>query len=170
LQWPGISAVVPSLSSKLSLEGLVDTEVTLSPEQWALVASIGGGHAVGEVLNERGLGEFDGCKAVKELVGLGLVQVDRIDLPAEPALAAAPAAPEYDPAPPAEYDVPPAPEFHDEDQVANGWTEAELSNLSDVWNDETGQVESAPVEEDQPETGQPVNRGLLLKFLGSARS
>ena len=45
LQWPGISAVVPSLSSKLSLEGLVNSEVILSPEQWALVASIGGGRS-----------------------------------------------------------------------------------------------------------------------------
>ncbi len=171
MQWPGISAVVPSLSSKLSLEGLVDTEVTLSPEQWALVASIGGGHAVAEVLGERGLGEFDGCKAIKELVGLGLVQVDRIDLPAEPVLVMPAPAAEYDPAPPAEYDAPPAPGFpEDGHHVADGWSEAELGNLSDVWNDETGQVESAPVEEDQPETAQPVNRGLLLKFLGSARS
>jgi hypothetical protein len=49
-----------------------------------------------------------------------------------------------------------------------------------VWNDETGQVETAPVEESPAEEGQleegpveaghPVNRGLLLKFLGSARS
>ena len=170
LQWPGISAVVPSLSSKLSLEGLVSSDVTLSPEQWALVASIGGGHAVAHVLGERGLGEFDGCKAVKELVDLGLVQVDRIDLPAEPVMLMPPPPAEYDSAPPAEFDVPPAPELHDEDHVANGWSEAELSTLSDVWNDETGQVESAPVEEDQPEAGQPVNRGLLLKFLGSARS
>ena len=118
------------------------------------------------------LGEFDGCKAVKELVELGLVQVDRIDLPAEPVMLIPPPPAEYGSALPAEFDVPPAPELHEEDHVANGWSEAELSNLSDVWNDETGQVESVPVEveEDQPEAGQPVNRGLLLKFLGSARS
>ncbi len=83
-----------------------------------------------------------------------------------------PPAGEYDSAPSAEFDVPPAPELHEEGHVADGWSEGELSTLSDVWNDETGQVESAPVEveEDQPEAGQPVNRGLLLKFLGSARS
>jgi hypothetical protein len=169
LQWPGISAVVPSLSSALDLEALVGGEVTLSPEQWALVALIGGGRTVAEVLDGRGLGEFDGCKAVKELVDLGLVQVDHFEQTAEP-VTLTPAPPAEYVAAPAEDDVPPVPEFHEEDLSTNGWSEAELTDLSDVWNDETGQVESAPVEEDQPETGQPVNRGLLLKFLGSARS
>jgi hypothetical protein len=171
VQWPGISAVVPSLSSQLHLEALVNAEVTLSPEQWALVALIGGGRSVADVLGHRGLGEFDGCKAIKELVDLSLVQVEHFEMPGE-TVTLTPVPPVQDIAPPAEQDVPPAPEFHEEELTANGWTEAELSGLSDVWNDETGQVESAPAVEDQPEAeaGQPVNRGLLLKFLGSARS
>jgi Domain of unknown function (DUF4388) len=176
-QWPRISAVVPSLASRLSLEVLVNAAVSLSPEQWALVASIGGGRTVAEVLGGRGLGEFDGCKAVKELVELGLVQVDLIELPVVPETLPPPPPRVEDLAPLAADDAPPvpdfrepAPELHDEQLVSNGWGEAELTGLSEVWNDETGQVESAPDEEDQPETGQPVNRGLLLKFLGSARS
>jgi hypothetical protein len=176
LQWPGISAVVPSLASKLSLEESVHADVMLSPDQWGLIALVGGGRSVAEVLEARGLGEFDGCKAVKELVDLGLVQVDHFEVASEPALLtpAAPAQdigpPEPDYAPPAEDEVPPTPTFAAEDVASSGWSEAELTGLSEVWNDETGQVETAPVEEEQAEAGQPVNRGLLLKFLGSARS
>jgi hypothetical protein len=178
VQWPGISAVVPSLSSKVDLEESVDADVNLSPEQWGLVAQIGGGRSVGEVLDARNFGEFDGCKAVKELVDLGLVNVDRLEVPTETTMLA-PAPPPEDLAPPAEEDFPPTPEFPEQSIATNGWSDSELSNLSEVWNDETGQVETAPVEaspveDGQPEeapveAGQPVNRGLLLKFLGSAR-
>jgi hypothetical protein len=75
LEWPAIVAVVPSLGSELALEPAVDDAVVLEPEQWRLVASVGSGKLVGDVLDECGLGEFDGCKAVKELVDLKLVQV-----------------------------------------------------------------------------------------------
>ena len=115
LQWPGISAVVPSLSSRLRLEESVDADVMLSPDQWGLIALIGSGHSVAEVLDGRGLGEFDGCKAVKELVDLGLVQVDRFEVAAEaPMLTPAPPAPDFglpeqDYASPAPDDVPPTP-------------------------------------------------------------
>jgi Domain of unknown function (DUF4388) len=179
VQWPGISAVVPSLSSNVNLEESVNGDVNLSPEQWGLVAQIGGGRSVGDVLDARNFGEFDGCKAVKELVDLGLVKVDRLEVPTETlVLSSAPAV--QDLAPPAENDVPPAAEFPEQSIATTGWSDAELSNLSEVWNDETGQVETAPVEESPAEEGQleegpveaghPVNRGLLLKFLGSARS
>jgi hypothetical protein len=168
LQWPDISAVVPSLSSTLDLEGSVTEDVILSPDQWALVALIGGGRSVAEVLDGRDLGEFDGCKAVKELVDAGLVQVDRADTSDEPEmLAPDPAAEDTVPG---QDDAAPLPEFTDQDVMSNGWTEHELTSLSQVWNDETGEAESAPADEDEPESGQPVNRGLLLKFLGSARS
>ncbi len=176
LQWPGIAAVVPSLASQLSLEESVDADVMLSPEQWGLIALIGGGRSVAEVLEARGLGEFDGCKAVKELVDLGLVQVDHLEVASEAAMLtpAAPGpdfgSPERDYAPPTGDYVPPTPASEGQDVASSGWGEAELTSLSEVWNDETGQVETAPVEEEQAEAGQPVNRGLLLKFLGSARS
>jgi hypothetical protein len=168
LQWPEISAVVPSLSSTLDLEGSVTEDVILSPDQWALVALIGGGRSVAEVLDGRDLGEFDGCKAVKELVDAGLVEVDRAEVVDEPEVltpgaAAEDGAPEQD-------DASPLPQFTDDDVPSNGWSESELSSLSEVWNDETDQVEGTAEDEGQTEGGQPVNRGLLLKFLGSARS
>jgi len=169
VQWPGISAVVPSLSTIVHLEDSVHGDVNVSPAQWGLIAQIGSGRAVGEVLDARDFGEFDGCKAVKELVDLGLVQVDHIDAAPEPVVLL-PAPSTEDLGPPAEDDVPPAPEYPQESVLGNGWSNAELTDLSEVWNDETGQVETAPVEDEPVEAGHPVNRGLLLKFLGSARS
>jgi Domain of unknown function (DUF4388) len=191
VQWPGISAVVPSLSSTVNLEESVDGEVNLSPVQWGLVAQFGSGRAVGDVLDARNFGEFDGCKAVKELVELGLVKVDHVDTSAEPVVLL-PTSSIEDFAPPAEGNPPtednsPAPEYPGESVeypaeslATNGWSNSDLTSLSEVWNDETGQVESgqveigqgdaAPVEDEPVEAGHPVNRGLLLKFLGSARS
>jgi hypothetical protein len=189
LQWPAISAVVPSLSAQLNLEASVPQEVILSPDQWGLVAQIGGGHTVGEILDARSLGEFDGCKAVRDLVDMGLVKVDHFEAFTQPVVLS-PSPSTEDLAPSSEDQLPPAPEYPQDGITANGitsngWTDAELSNLSQVWNDETGRVETAPVEdglvdeglvdnglveEDAAEAGHPVNRGLLLKFLGSARS
>lgn len=74
-EWPSIVATVPSQSCRLELEASFDGPVMLRANQWQVVATIGGGRPVGAVLTERGLGEFNGCKAVKELVDLGLVRV-----------------------------------------------------------------------------------------------
>ena len=74
-EWPGIVGIVPSLSSELGLQESIDDEVVVSPEQWRLIASIGSGRRVADVLEARDLGEFDGCKAIKELVETRLVHV-----------------------------------------------------------------------------------------------
>ncbi len=74
-EWPSIMATVPSQSCRVALEASFDGPVMLRADQWQMVATIGSGRPVGAVLTERGLGEFDGRKAVKELVDLGLVKV-----------------------------------------------------------------------------------------------
>ena len=74
-QWPGIAAAVPSLNCEVGLQESVDGTVMLRPDQWQLVATIAGGHTVAAVLEARGLAEFDGCRALKELVDLRLVKV-----------------------------------------------------------------------------------------------
>jgi Domain of unknown function (DUF4388) len=190
-EWPQIAAVVPSLSSRLHLQGSVDDQVHLSPPQWSLVASIGDGRSVGDVLMARDLGEFDGSKAVKELVDLHLVWVEELEPPVAVELSTSAVAPDLSDddgeltpwygtngpdltdlaaiSTPAEItqfvDVPDVPEVSEVEG---------LTNLSEVWNDEIGDVESSVVDApgvDEPaEAAQPVNRGLLLKFLGSARS
>jgi len=176
-EWPTICAAVPSLQSELSLRESVEGAVMLRPEQWQLVATIGGGRRVGEVLNLRELGEFNGCQALKELVDLHLVRVTgEYDEVHERPLSPGPAVPAAQADEAGTPEVAPSLATSEEQNWAhNGahWGEAgeaaEVADLSKVWDEET--VESAPTEQvpaaAQPE---PVNRGLLLKFLGSARN
>ena len=81
MQWPAIAAAIPSLYCELNLNESVDGTVMLRPDQWQLVAAIAGGRQVVDVLNQRGLGEFDGCRAIKDLVDLRLVKVSGSDAP-----------------------------------------------------------------------------------------
>lgn len=167
MQWPAIAAAIPSLHSELRLEESVEGTVMLRADQWQLIATVGGGRMVGDVLHVRNLGEFDGCKAIKELIDLRLVFVASTPAPQVEA-AAVPQAVETadlfaDPVA-TEHPVPEEP--HQEGQVAE---EAQVADLSEVWDDEPAEVEPAP-EVEEPRAPEPVNRGLLLKFLGSARN
>lgn len=75
-EWREIVEVVPSLGHRLQLRGdRPGEEVILDPDQWMMVVAIGAGHTVGEVIEERGLQEFDGCRAVRALVDAALVEV-----------------------------------------------------------------------------------------------
>lgn len=75
-EWLEIVEVVPSLSHRLQLRSdRPADDVILDPDQWLMVVAIGAGHSVGEVIDERGLQEFDGCRAVRALVDASLVQV-----------------------------------------------------------------------------------------------
>lgn len=205
-QWPAIAAVVPSLYSELQLQESVEGTVMLRPDQWQLVATIGGGRRVGDVLQARQLGEFDGCKAVKELVDADLVRVTPVDAPVGILAAPRPGAPVpvsaraagpvpgspvpgspvgsplvgSPPAPPVavpEAEVAPGPdEAEPRAEGPLGWAEEgdrlEVADLSEGWQqgpEEAPEVEEAEPAEQVP-TPEPVNRGLLLKFLGSARN
>lgn len=76
-KWADIVAVVPSLDHRLSLmPDLTADTVNLSSQQWGLVVQIGEGRTVGEVIEGRNLGEFDGCQAIKTLVETALVRID----------------------------------------------------------------------------------------------
>jgi hypothetical protein len=149
-EWPAIAAVVPSLGRQVCLSEAVGSPVTLLPVQWQLVAAIGGGKEAGEVLDALQLGEFDGSKALKELVELGVVQVAT---PVDPSAVEEPV-PAADTGPEHALDVAAfAPEFPEEWPEPADQAEPEL--------------EAEPEAVPEPE---PVNRGLLLKFLGSARN
>jgi hypothetical protein len=156
-EWPAIEAVVPSLEAVVSLKGSVGEPVTLLPEEWQLVTAIGSGRPVRDVLAARGLGEFEGRKALKKLVDLHLVEVVISDVEHANGSASATAVPAFVP--------------------ESGWQQGdEVADLSEVWEDNLGGAISAPEEPEPPEEPEavpqpePVNRGLLLKFLGSARN
>lgn len=74
-EWDQIVAVVPSLGHRVELRDAPGDEVQLSAEQWAMVVSIAGGRSVGEVIDERSLQEFDGCRTIRSLVEASLVEV-----------------------------------------------------------------------------------------------
>jgi hypothetical protein len=101
---------------------------------------------MGDVLGLRGLGEFEGCKAVKELADLRLIEVVKAGA-SEPSRVEAPA---------------PKPD-------QGNWADTEVADLSGVWEEGSDNPEEAE-EASSAESAEPVNRGLLLKFLGSARN
>lgn len=75
-EWNDIVRVVPSLSHRVQLRAESPAQtVSLEPDQWLMVVAIGAGRTVGEVIDQRGLQEFDGCKAVRTLVDASLVDV-----------------------------------------------------------------------------------------------
>ena len=167
-EWPAIEAVIPATSAMVRLQDELASPVTLDPEQWQLIATIGWGRPVGEVLAARGMGEFEGCQAVKRLVDMHLVEVVPVgversngDAPPVRTLAAVGAS----------VAGPGGADWQEMDDV---------SELSEIWDDADGRVVAdgqavadgeTPGTEAEPEPApEPVNRGLLLKFLGSARN
>lgn len=89
-EWQDIVAVVPSLSHRVQLLAAAPgDQVVLDPSQWAMVVGIGAGRTVGAVIDERGLQEFDGCRAIRSLVEASLAEVvEPVEEPAveEPAV------------------------------------------------------------------------------------
>jgi hypothetical protein len=187
--------------------------VTLTADQWKLVATIGGGKSAADVLKTQGFGEFEGCKAVKELVDLRLVHVDSSDVP--PAQQLLTPAAERSSEAVSDYNAEHNFEYSDQtsdhasgngsdhnsrpsdhasdngsdhsadlsgtsggtvawDGAAQGTAQAdEVADLSEVWHEDDAQLPveaEEPVEEVVAPAPEPVNRGLLLKFLGSARN
>lgn len=83
-EWREIVAVVPSLEHRVHLvdEPPADS-VTLDRAQWKLVVAVGAGGSIADVLSARCLDEFEGCRAVRDLVQASLVELS------EPAAGAA---------------------------------------------------------------------------------
>ncbi|MGH9151863.1 MAG: DUF4388 domain-containing protein, partial [Acidimicrobiales bacterium] len=75
-QWRAIEAVVPSLGCTVALAPeLTGDDVTVSRDRWKhLVAAASAGDVAG-VMARLGVGEYDACRTVKDLVDAGLVRV-----------------------------------------------------------------------------------------------
>lgn len=84
-QWAVIERVVPSVHSWVELADQIETEaITLTADQWRLVASISTG-ATARVLGDRfEMTDLEAMGRVKELVELGVVEVGDIVEVAEP--------------------------------------------------------------------------------------
>lgn len=218
--WQAIEAVVPSMACTLRLTPELGPEhVTVSRLQWKQLVAVAGAGDVSTVMKSLGLGEYETCRTVKELVEAGLVQVGkapatparsveppRVTRTTTPTPAAAPApAPRPAPAPPsprtASAPTASRPTSAAPAVAANGGRSAaprrgpagaapgdvadELVQQLSSLGDDTGKRASggsapakgkraAPDTADDEEGGdgngdEPINRGMLLKFLSSVR-
>jgi hypothetical protein len=76
-EWRSIEAVVPSLSVRVRMVAHAPApEVSVTAEQWEVLAVIAGGAPVEAVAQALTLGEFGACQVVKRLVDAALVEVE----------------------------------------------------------------------------------------------
>ncbi|MDW3218846.1 MAG: DUF4388 domain-containing protein [Acidimicrobiales bacterium] len=93
VEWRAIEEVIPSLDVWVGLRTSLDgPDVMVDQARWGGIAAIGSGAQVGAVAERLELNEIDGCRLVKELLELGLVEF--IDEPA-----GIPAATSFEPQP-----------------------------------------------------------------------
>ena len=75
-EWREIERVVPSLDCWLDLSPEPPAaHVSMRAEQWRLIVAVGGGCRVDAIVDHLGGSELGGCRAVKELIEAGLVQL-----------------------------------------------------------------------------------------------
>lgn len=211
VEWRGIEAVVPSLEAAVRLVPEAPGEqVTVRSDQWRLLVAIASEMRVQGVIDRTGMGEFDTCRTIKELVEAGLAEVQGADEPVAKSAARVAAEPAAD-------DASAAVDDGDEDLVelpkrkprsgtsrakaaeakrpveeeaafasisaaavaaAEELPEAEakvlVEQLAALGDDEEAAKELARRVVAGEDLGdgddEPINRGLLLKFLSSVRS
>lgn len=86
-EWREIEAIVPSLTSWVSLcTDLPADEITIDQDRWTTLVAVGSGATVGNVGESLGLAELPVSRAVRELVELGIADVEaRAPEPVQPA-------------------------------------------------------------------------------------
>ena len=76
-EWRSLVLVVPSLDAWLSLtDELKGRDVVVDAARWRIIVTIGSGATVGEVGRRVGLGDLAVMRAVKEVIELGLADVN----------------------------------------------------------------------------------------------
>jgi hypothetical protein len=216
-EWRSIEAVVPSLSVRVRMVAHAPApEVTITAEQWEVLAVIAGGAPVDAVAQALTLGEFGACQVVKRLVDAALVEIE--DTTAHFAATAATSTGEIEhlveipkrrrrvEEPPSAPEETPVRTLADaraareaqqrEDDLLGNQEEIDAAmaalspekaralarELAELGTEAADAVEAAaraatPEERAAAlkgvltdEHGEPINRGLLLKFLSSVRS
>ncbi len=151
-EWNELEAVVPSLAHHVTLApDLSADEVTIDADRWKTVVAVASGRTVGELAKDLGLTELGVSRVVRDLVELGVADVDGPGRPESAPRAEAPSQmPRRAPAPgpvteplPVIPDIPDIPEPLPEGQRA-GWRSA----------DKTGEVPAV----DPPDPGPLPSR------------
>jgi hypothetical protein len=84
-EWREIESVVPSLQVRVRMVPEVDDEVQVSRDTWRVLACVGTGASGHDVAHHLGQGEFDVCRALRDLVDAGMVEVTDVEPDEEPA-------------------------------------------------------------------------------------
>lgn len=182
VEWQAIEAVVPSLDAWVDLAPeLPRPTVAVTADQWRLVVAVGGGATVRTLGDAFEQGELAISRSVKALVESGLVTItarepvaapepERVPAPKPKPKAASPVLPpELDElAALADSPVADAPELAR--QLAQLGPDAARA-VAAAASAETPEERDAALASIEGEVdGEPINRGLLLKFLSSVRS
>jgi len=153
-EWREIEAVVPSLDVWARMVTEVDGDRTVAPAQWRVLAQVGTG-TDGHTLAERlGQGEYDVCRQLRDLIEIGLVELDEAPVTAAPAVVHAPATDAFGDAG-ASWSTPSEePTFVEPalDQDAVSSLGADLASFVAV-----GTVEQPPAEPDAEELDEPAD-------------
>jgi hypothetical protein len=217
-EWRSIEAVVPSLSVRVRMVAHAPApEVSVTAEQWEVLAVVAGGAPVEAVAQALTLGEFGACQVVKRLVDAALVEIEDpttgfaataatsrgevehlVEIPKRRRRAEEPPSEPEEPETPVRTlaDARAAREAEREGELLGNQEEIDAAmaalsperaralarELADLGTEAADAVEAAaraatPEERAAAlkgvltdEHGEPINRGLLLKFLSSVRS
>jgi hypothetical protein len=78
-EWRQIAAVVPSLDAFVTLRRTLDAPtVSIAQEHWTTLVAVGGGSAVRGIGDALGLSEIGVSRAVRDLVDLGVVDIEAV--------------------------------------------------------------------------------------------
>jgi Domain of unknown function (DUF4388) len=191
-EWRAIEKVVPSLQAEVRMaQTAPEAEIVIRADQWQLLVTAAAGRTVISMMEETGLGEFDCCKAIKELAEARLLEVQDTPRPqpkAQPRRAERPRQARLE-----------APVEEEDDEGSR--SASDLDSLVEIPGRLRGHATSAatprsqaspaataerpetrtPAAPPDPEAGgdeelvdelsdEPINRGLLLNFLSSVKN
>jgi hypothetical protein len=153
VEWQEIERYVPSMAASLALvPEAPGPEVTVTADQWRVLAGACRTPDVAGLVDAIGGSEFETCRTVKELVEAGLLRVEGRPVRTETIVVVA---------------DPPAPlEMPDVRDTAGAPDDEPVETTVMVDDD----VVDDDVDGDDADSDEPINRGLLLKFLSSVRS
>jgi hypothetical protein len=170
VEWAEIEAVVPGLDTRVALSpDLPEPSVSVSAAQWRLLVAVGSGSTVGGLGAALDLGERDVSRATKDLVEAGLVTATRGGAgdPHRAETTTAPPVPATS-APGGEPSLMDAPELAR--RLAQLGPDAAQA-VATAASAETPEERDAALATIEAEVdGEPIDHGLLLKFLSSIRS
>lgn len=185
IEWRDIQVHIPSVHTKLRLApASPSSQVVLDPEQWQLVVASALGASLAELSEYLGVGEFEISRTAKYLVENGYAVAEPVEAPAsvpvpapakpepapakpEPAAEAAPTPPPAPkPSPPQQQPAPPRPAPAQPAPAAPAEQPAAAQTPPPPAVEETGEPEAPTA----AESGEPVDRSALLKFLSSVRN